>query len=309
MAAHQQRAIVAKLKQLQALLPNMCCADCGKRGARVVRFASVKIGVFLCNQCYAAHRQLGAHLTRGKCVGLDTFTLQDVELLERVGNARANQQYEAVLPPGAKPPPTPCNGCSGCGDCRQRLAYITDKYERRKWFNEAPAPVPPPATQQRDTFAAAGAAPVFGATPPPPLHRPPRQRLQWSTFWAFSAPRHHAPNPSQQPAWTSSLPLLPPQPQQQHSDHSRNRLARTVLPPCCPWRHSHRWCRVGLHKARHRCRYSEGYRCSSRSNHWWVPFLVRCSTRSSSSSSSSSSGSCSKLGLLGSHHSRWAFSR
>ncbi len=166
-AARQEKAIATKLKQIQALPANKRCADCGDEGNRAVRFASVKLGVFVCNQCYAAHRQLGAHITRGKVIGMDNFTAADVELLERIGNERANGQYEATLPAGAKPPPTPCNGCSGCGDCRQRLEYITDKYERRKWYSDSctavakppprtcaaamPTPAAPAAVQSQDT--------------------------------------------------------------------------------------------------------------------------------------------------------------
>ena len=156
-ATRQQQAIDAKLKQLQALPANKTCADCGDKGNRVVRFASVKLGVFLCNQCYAAHRQLGAHITRGKVIGMDNFTATDVELLERVGNERANAQYEAALPPGAKPPPTPCNGCSGCADCRQRLEYIADKYERKKWYRDSDTPAGKPLARVTDALAPAAA--------------------------------------------------------------------------------------------------------------------------------------------------------
>ena len=179
MAATQKRLFDGKLKQLQAQPANKLCADCGDKGHRVIRFASVKLGVFLCNQCYAAHRSLGAHLTRGKVIGMDNFTIQDVEVLENAGNARVNAKYEATLTAGAKPPPTPCNGCSGCADCRQRLQYITAKYEHRKWYSDtpAPAPAPPPAKQRAAAPAAAapvgGGFPVFGAQPPAPAPAPP----------------------------------------------------------------------------------------------------------------------------------------
>ena len=115
---------------------NLECADCGDRGKTVVKFCSVKLGVFLCNQCYAAHRALGAHVSRVKCIGLDKFSDAEVDLLTRRGNAVVNQEYEAHLPAGAKPPPTPCNGCSSstCRDCKERLQFIKEKYENRRWY-------------------------------------------------------------------------------------------------------------------------------------------------------------------------------
>jgi len=148
------------LKQLVNKVPgNRECADCGDSGVRCVRFASVKLGVFLCNQCFGAHRALGAHITRGKCIGLDTFTQADIALLKRAGNARINAMYEATMPPSSKPPPTDCNGCSGnagsCADCHQRLRFVTKKYEQKLWFSEVVplAPVEDKAAPVTDGWA------------------------------------------------------------------------------------------------------------------------------------------------------------
>lgn len=130
-------------KRVRALLKapgNLECADCGDSGKAVVKFCSVKLGVFLCNQCYAAHRALGAHVTRGKCIGLDSFNDSEVDLLSRLGNTRVNSQYEATMPANAKPPLTPCNGCSlsTCGDCKQRLRFVADKYDKKLWYSDTP---------------------------------------------------------------------------------------------------------------------------------------------------------------------------
>ena len=190
--ARQQKLIATKLKQLQALPANRICADCGDKGNRVVRFASVKLGVFLCNQCYAAHRQLGAHITRGKVIGMDNFTAADVELLERIGNERANAQYEASLPAGAKPPPSPCNGCSGCGDCRQRLDYITDKYERKRWYSDSCTAVAQPSLRACAPAMPAPAHVQSQATP----HTAGDAR---SSSWAFFDVPAPAPAPAPVP--------------------------------------------------------------------------------------------------------------
>lgn len=131
-----------KVRALLQISGNSCCADCDDNRKGAVKFCSVKLGVFLCNQCYAAHRALGAHITRGKCIGLDTFSDLEVDLLTRLGNIKVNGQYEATLPQGNKPPPTPCNGCSSisCQDCKQRLQFITNKYEKKLWYSEMVQP-------------------------------------------------------------------------------------------------------------------------------------------------------------------------
>jgi stromal membrane-associated protein len=128
-------------KRVRALLNqvgNLDCADCGATGKTKIKFCSVKLGVFLCNQCYAAHRALGAHITRGKCLGLDGFTDAEVDLLGRLGNRRVNAHYEATLPLGVKPPPTVCPGCSSssCTNCHERLEFIQKKYEKKLWYSE-----------------------------------------------------------------------------------------------------------------------------------------------------------------------------
>jgi len=117
---------------------NLDCADCETSSKTAIKFCSVKLGVLLCNQCYAAHRAVGAHITWGKCIGLDEFTDAEVDLLGRLGNRRMNAQYEAMVPPGAKPPPTLCRGCSSssCNDCCERLQYIQKKYEKKLWYSD-----------------------------------------------------------------------------------------------------------------------------------------------------------------------------
>ena len=44
-----------------------------------------QIGSFLCNRCFGLHRAVGAHVTRVKCIGLDAWHPDEVELL-KVGN-------------------------------------------------------------------------------------------------------------------------------------------------------------------------------------------------------------------------------
>ena len=92
-----QKRLSAEVDALAKLPGNATCADCGD--PKRIRFCSVTLGVFLCNRCYGVHRALGAHVTRVKCLGLDAWKPEEVDLLRAVGNARAAQRYEATAPP------------------------------------------------------------------------------------------------------------------------------------------------------------------------------------------------------------------
>ena len=123
--AKLQARLSAEVDALAKLPSNSTCADCAD--AKRIRFCSVTLGVFLCNRCYGLHRALGAHVTRGKCLGLDAWKPEEVELLRAVGNARARSQFEATVPPGFARP------TAGSAD-REVAAWIRDKYERKKYF-------------------------------------------------------------------------------------------------------------------------------------------------------------------------------
>ena len=167
---------VEQVKTLQKNVPgNLECADCGKLGKHIVKFCSVKLGVFLCNQCYAAHRALGAHITRVKCIGLDSFTSIEVELLTRLGTYRVNACYEANMLSGMKPSPTKCNGCSSrsCQDCTQRLKFIADKYETKLWHSSNPTKVTSTRTIKTGTEPDLFGLFIVPSATPAPLERQP----------------------------------------------------------------------------------------------------------------------------------------
>lgn len=113
-----QKALRARLDRLLQLPANQRCADCD--GGQRTKYASVKLGVFLCNevpagpahartaaqrtcsgcsacttphnliaavlavQCYGIHRNVGAHVTRVKVINLDAWLPDEVELLAQV---------------------------------------------------------------------------------------------------------------------------------------------------------------------------------------------------------------------------------
>ena len=81
-----QKKLQRRLQALSQQPGNDVCADCGAKHAR---FASVTLGVFLCNRCYGIHRSVGAHITRTKCIGLDAWSEAEVKKMEEIGNFRA----------------------------------------------------------------------------------------------------------------------------------------------------------------------------------------------------------------------------
>ena len=153
-----QKRLSTEVDALARRPENSTCADCGE--PKRIRFCSVTLGVFLCNRCYGLHRALGAHVTRGKVLGLDAWKPEEVELLRSIGNAKARAVYEARCATSGVTPPV-----STASD-REVAAWIKDKYERRKYYDASaltaaasqPAPRPPPA--------AAVAAVAVAAAPP-----------------------------------------------------------------------------------------------------------------------------------------------
>ena len=135
---------------------NACCADCGD--PKRIRFCSVTLGIFLCNRCYGLHRALGAHVTRVKCLGLDAWKPEEVDLLRARGNARASSQYEATIPPGHQRPTV-------SSPDREVATWIRDKYERKKYYQEAATALAPPMPAAVPFTAAATAARAPAAAP------------------------------------------------------------------------------------------------------------------------------------------------
>ena len=71
---------------------NSRCADCGIKHPS---WASVNIGVFLCQRCCGIHRSFGVHISRIKSVTLDNWTNAEINYLKKNGNKKINDIYEA----------------------------------------------------------------------------------------------------------------------------------------------------------------------------------------------------------------------
>lgn len=111
-------------KELRALVrssaSNSVCVDCREPNPT---WASVNLGVFMCLDCSGIHRAMGVHISFVKSLTLDKWNPQLVSNMRNGGNDRANQFFEANMPPGYPRPKS----------MAERETFIRDKYERRKW--------------------------------------------------------------------------------------------------------------------------------------------------------------------------------
>jgi stromal membrane-associated protein len=81
-------------KRLDAMVKkeeNRFCADCG---CREPRWASANLGIFICLSCSGIHRNLGVHISFVRSFNLDTWKTEQVDKMERLGNAKAKVKNE-----------------------------------------------------------------------------------------------------------------------------------------------------------------------------------------------------------------------
>ncbi|KAL7677604.1 hypothetical protein ACOME3_003839 [Neoechinorhynchus agilis] len=113
------------VKELLSVPGNDKCADCGTQRPT---WASVTIGVFLCIKCAGAHRKLGVQMSRVRSIELDRWTNEQLDIMQRLGNARVNARYEAKLPQNFK--------SRGWDESYTRDNFVDEKYIQKQWFSE-----------------------------------------------------------------------------------------------------------------------------------------------------------------------------
>ncbi|XP_059155067.1 stromal membrane-associated protein 1-like isoform X6 [Physella acuta] len=132
-AKEQQEKFQAILSALLKDEDNKYCVDCDAKGPR---WASWNLGIFLCIRCAGIHRNLGVHISKVKSVNLDTWTAEQISMMQEMGNSRARAVYEANIPDGFRRPQTDS----------ALEAFIRSKYEQKKYIAQewvAPQPKVP----------------------------------------------------------------------------------------------------------------------------------------------------------------------
>ncbi|KZP12933.1 ArfGap-domain-containing protein [Athelia psychrophila] len=201
-ADRYQRALL----ELAHASGNDHCADCK---ARVPRWASHNLGIFVCVTCASVHRKMGTHISKVKSVTMDTWTKEQVEVMRQNGNVKSNSFYNPNET--RNPPPTNMVGRERDSELEK---YIRAKYEFKRFVvREAPTkPAPDISRSSTSQFAPE-------AKPPPPR--------------SFSA----APQPTAAPPRVDSLGYRPPtaapvsyKPPYKASSATQNRSVSQPLP-------------------------------------------------------------------------------
>ncbi|KAM3857426.1 arf-GAP with coiled-coil, ANK repeat and PH domain-containing protein 1 [Diretmus argenteus] len=117
------------LQEVQAILGNRQCCDCGEPGSD---WASINLGITLCIVCSGIHRSLGVHFSKVRSLTLDSWEPELIKLMCELGNTAINRIYEARIDEITIKKPNPS---SPRGD---KESWIRSKYVEKKFIQKLP---------------------------------------------------------------------------------------------------------------------------------------------------------------------------
>jgi len=117
-------------KQMKKLAQkNAICDECSQNVYYQGAWTSVKLGLFLCQDCAAIHRGLGTHISFVKSVSLDKWNRELYQTFMQAKKKNLNSKLEAVLHLGLKPRPNT--------EQRLKRQFIKNKHVRKLYFQES----------------------------------------------------------------------------------------------------------------------------------------------------------------------------
>uniref|UniRef100_A0A915PJ78 Centaurin-gamma-1A n=1 Tax=Setaria digitata TaxID=48799 RepID=A0A915PJ78_9BILA len=118
--AHGNKAEVQALR----LIPgNDSCADCD---APKPDWASLNLGTLICIECSGIHRNLGSHISKVRSLDLDDWPVEYLNVMEAIGNKKANAVWEHNAPSGKKP--------QAVSSREEKEKWIKIKYEGKRFL-------------------------------------------------------------------------------------------------------------------------------------------------------------------------------
>ncbi|KAF9078536.1 hypothetical protein BDP27DRAFT_15384 [Rhodocollybia butyracea] len=163
---------------------NDVCADCK---ARVPRWASHNLGIFICVNCASIHRKIGTHITKVKSLTMDSWTREQVERMKEMGNHNSNAIYN---PNELRHPPPPM--LTEDERDSELEKYIRAKYEYKKFFDRS-ALVASKLGPSRSTASITPSSKISERSPtiptPPVSARPSTAALPPSRSMPMTQPR------------------------------------------------------------------------------------------------------------------------